>query len=58
MKREIVRVNWDDTKTIAKAERKKTRLENAGWRLEKTVAEGNSASMYYVRGHDYDNYPM
>ena len=54
MKREIVRVNWGDTKTITKAERKKTRLENAGWRLEKTVAEGNSASMYYVKGVSHE----
>jgi len=25
---------------------------------EKTVAEGNAASMYYVKEYDYDHYPM
>jgi hypothetical protein len=43
MKLKVIKVDWRDIKSIKKAERKKLRLENAGWIL---FSETNTTLTY------------
>lgn len=44
MKEEIVSVNWNDLKSIKRAEKKKARLENQGYSLK----ENSENKLVYI----------
>jgi hypothetical protein len=47
IKKEHIRFNWTDMASVKKAERKKARLENAGYTLKGTFSSGNECSITY-----------
>lgn len=48
-KLEYVKINWNSTKSIKQAERKKENLENSGYKLQNTQSSPNSATLIFVK---------
>ena len=49
-----VSVNWEDVKSIRKAERQKSRLENQGYTLIRTIAGVTTSRLVYEKTIDTD----
>ena len=47
MKTETIKFNWNDPKTVKQAERKKSRLENAGYTLQSERATLSGGVLIY-----------
>ena len=44
-----IKIDWDSEKSIERAEREKTRLENAGWELKTTIPGIYTSELTYRR---------